>query len=305
MTIGIFPFAFVVFVLLMAMICGGRACRTRAVPAALVGGGLLLLGIGGALLLLVGGLLMSHRHMAWQPPMPPLIEPVLPIPRVAEPRKTIERASESLLAESTEEKDGKGISSSDSDTASSTEAATATGEAAGPPRPAWMDAPQGRIGDIYRTKATVGPYLTLAECEKDLPAALHEAVKQYADRYLGEGKGQYVNLRVPDIHKLIVRGEWEERRQGTIDTMVYLHALLEFDNEANQVIDASARESMVVGRLGYTAAGGGMLLGLLTIVFGYLKLDTLTRGYYTGRLRLTAGAAILGLAVIAGLLVMP
>jgi hypothetical protein len=86
--------------------------------------------------------------------------------------------------------------------------------------------------------------------------------------------------------------------------MISLHELLEFDSHANQMIEASYRRSVVQSRLGYLSMGGGTLLGLLTIVFGYLKLDTLTRGYYTGRLRLTALAAILGLAVIAGFLVM-
>lgn len=171
-------------------------------------------------------------------------------------------------------------------------------------RPAWMDAETGRIGNIYRTRITVGPYLSRAECEKDLPEALQRAVRTYAARLLGEEKAAHVSLSDSYIDEHIVRGEWEQRRQTTIDDLVYLHELLEFDSDAKQRIEASFRQAVVFDRLTYTAAGGGALLGLLTILFAYLKLDTLTRGYYTGRLRLTATAAILAIAAIAGFLVL-
>ena len=48
--------------------------------------------------------------------------------------------------------------------------------------------------------------------------------------------------------------------------------------------------------------GAGWVMALLGTIFGYLKLDTLTRGYYTRRLQLVAGAVILtliGAAVVA------
>ncbi|HVX14606.1 MAG TPA: hypothetical protein VHC22_25690 [Pirellulales bacterium] len=176
-------------------------------------------------------------------------------------------------------------------------------EPGGKSRPAWMDTAHGRVGDVYRTTVTAGPWLTRAECEEQLAGVLREAVQRYADRFLGEGKGRFVDLDMSYIHDHIVRDEWEERRQQTIETMTYLHELLEFDQAANRAIDASYKQTVVKGRLGYTAIGGGVLLGLLTVVFGYLKVDTLTRGYYTGRLRLTAATAILALVAVAGLLV--
>jgi hypothetical protein len=176
-------------------------------------------------------------------------------------------------------------------------------ESRGASRPAWMDTAHGRVGDVYRTTVTVGPWLTRAECEEQLPDMLRQAVQRYADRLLGEGKGKSVDLDMSYIHDHIVRDEWMERREQTIETMTYLHELLEFDQAANRAIDASYKQTVVRGRLVYTAVSGGALLGLLSIVFGYLKLDTLTRGYYTGRLRLTAATAILALVAVAGLLV--
>lgn len=172
----------------------------------------------------------------------------------------------------------------------------------GAPRPTWMDGQMGRIGDVYRTTVKVGPAFSRTECEKQLPRALDDAVGTYADHLLGEGRGQFIHLPAAYIRNHLLRNEWEEQRETTYDTMFILHELLEFDREANEAIEANYRQSVVMGRLAYTATGGGVVLGLLTILFGYLKLDTLSRGYYTGRLRFTAVAAILALAAVAGLL---
>jgi hypothetical protein len=263
-----------------------------------------LMGVAGMLLFAVGGLLLAgvwyvtRSHVTATATVfeasghsnPEQL--ALPMPPKPSPPKTIVAPPVQLLTAEAPDL------SADSSLIAANKPATS------PPRPAWMDAETGRVGDVYRTRLTVGPWLSRSECERELPEALREAVRTYADQLLGEGKGRFVDLPMSYIHNQIVHGEWEERRQQTIDTMTYLHELLEFDRDARQRIEAEYKESVVLGRLGYTAAGGGALLGLLTIAFGYLKLDTLTRGHYTGRLRLTATAAILALAAVAGLLVM-
>ena len=48
--------------------------------------------------------------------------------------------------------------------------------------------------------------------------------------------------------------------------------------------------------------GAGIVLLLVTTLFGYFKLDTATRGYYTGRLQFAAAAAILALVAASVLL---
>lgn len=148
----------------------------------------------------------------------------------------------------------------------------------GAPRPAWMDGQMGRVGDVYRTTVKIGPAFSRTECEKQLSAALDEAIRTYADHLLGEDRGQLVELSSAYIQNHLVRGEWEEQRETSYDTVIYLHELLEFDREANEAIEANYRQSVVMRRLAYTAAGGGAVLGLLTVLFGYLKLSTLSRG---------------------------
>ena len=88
--------------------------------------------------------------------------------------------------------------------------------------------------------------------------------------------------------------------------MYQTHALVSFDPEFRKQLDAQRpvlerkwKEIAVRGRLAGTALVFGLFLSLLAVVFSYFRLDTATRGYYTGRLQLLAAAAILAV-VIAG-----
>jgi hypothetical protein len=171
-------------------------------------------------------------------------------------------------------------------------------------RPQWMDEPQGKHGDgEYRKIASVEFYHSRAECEEALPDELRKAVEKYIDQFLGEeGAGKRVAMPMHDIHDRVVRDEWEEHTVGTYGTVVNLHKLLVFDRRVNEEIKERYRNARVAGRLTTTGVGAGLLLGFLGTVFGYLKLDTFTRGYYARRLQLAAGAAILVEAAAAALL---
>ena len=52
-------------------------------------------------------------------------------------------------------------------------------------------------------------------------------------------------------------------------------------------------QALVQRRVGVAAGGMGLVIIVLGTLFGYLKLDTATRGYYSGRLKLAAAAVIL------------
>jgi hypothetical protein len=168
-------------------------------------------------------------------------------------------------------------------------------------RVAWADAPTGLVGGVYRTRLAVGDYATREECDRNLPEALRQAVKAYAERLIGEGAGQLTNVPLPYIHEHIVKEEWEEHPEASFGPMVRLHVLMEFDQNDRDYIKDMHQQALVAERLKYTAVATGGLFGLLATVFGYLKLDTLTRGYYSGRLRMAA--ALMILALVAGLLV--
>ncbi|MHC4399138.1 MAG: hypothetical protein ACYTG0_05595 [Planctomycetota bacterium] len=169
-------------------------------------------------------------------------------------------------------------------------------------RPDWVDAPPGKTDGVYRMAVAVGPYVDEPDLDKGpLPDEIGKAVDKYIAMYQPEAH-RLVDLPDSDVRKSIMRGRWAESREFVIspegqvpeehETMTEVHVLLEFDREANALIEDEWENVVVARRI--TAAGAvsaGVLL-LLTGVWGYLKIDVATKGAYRGRLRLAAFGVI-------------
>jgi outer membrane biosynthesis protein TonB len=183
------------------------------------------------------------------------------------------------------------------------------------PRPAWVDAPAKLSNGIYRTKVTVGPFATREECDRALPAELLKATNNYIDSYLGEGANQWVHL--PPGYYLgqgirrgiplppgyangpgIFRDQWQEDVLASFGPMIQVHTLLEFNEETRHDLQQRWLAGRAENRLGFAGLGAGLILALLGTMFGYLKIDTATRGYYTRRLQFVAVLAILTTLVL-------
>jgi putative salt-induced outer membrane protein YdiY len=147
-----------------------------------------------------------------------------------------------------------------------------------------------------------------------LDQQLNKAVAAYIDDYFEpETAGA---CRVSDIIRydmgyikkhLVKRGNtFEEKLQMSFGPMYQTHALLEFGPEFRKELEnrrgdlkTYARERAIAFRLRGLALGFGAVLCLLTVIYGYLRLDTATRGYYAGRLQFLAATAIL-IVIVAG-----
>jgi hypothetical protein len=174
-------------------------------------------------------------------------------------------------------------------------------------RPRWVDEAPRRENGVFHTAVKVGPYPTRADCDQELPLELQRATRGYIGSYLGSEAAELVDLPLPYIHEKIFTAEWEEAAPKlTVGPMSYpmtiLHVRLEFDDDVRNEIRRRHDEALVARRLKYTGTGAGLVLGLLGTMFGYLRLDTATRGYYSGRLRLAAGAMILAQSAVLALL---
>lgn len=164
--------------------------------------------------------------------------------------------------------------------------------------PEWVTRGEGRVDGVFRMPISIGPYPSYEDCGPEKPKAYADAIKRYANEYLEEGAGEYVNLPMWYINQNIYRNEAKEYRESpTLGKLVVAHYLLEFNDDVRQHIVQVYHQALVAERLKYGGLGAAGIFGLLATAFGYLKLDTLSRGYYTGRLRVAAAAAILGLAV--------
>ena len=74
------------------------------------------------------------------------------------------------------------------------------------------------------------------------------------------------------------------------------HALLVFDRPFVRELNDRWHRIKALVRLLQVGLGAAVVLLLLSTVFAYFRLDTATKGYYTGRLQIMAAVAILALA---------
>ena len=201
-----------------------------------------------------------------------------------------------------------------------------TAEAGNPIRPeipaaqAWVDSPPDFEGQVHTIAVSSGPCNTPPECRDALAAQLEATVDTYVDWYLGKVYGdsfkasQFVDFDSDYVLANLVNpranpdSEYEEVIQHSFGPMHQKHALVKFGPEFRQlldsrraVIDQRWRQMHQTGRVLAAALGFGLILAFLGVVFGYFRLDTATRGYYTGRLQFVSVVAILAV-VVAGFL---
>jgi len=205
--------------------------------------------------------------------------------------------------------------------ASSDEEPATTPEPASPSRPEWVDAPPERIdsGDVYQTSVSVGPFLTRHECDRAMPAALGSAVATFIADYVNPQAASRVSLPNDYIRRNIVKDQFTETVEldpktevllegEEAQSMVRLHARLQFDRSVKTHIEQLWRRSVVAERLWIAGFALGAVLLLLLILFAVLKIDRATDGKARGRLTLGVGGVmillllttLIGMRILAG-----
>ena len=190
-----------------------------------------------------------------------------------------------------------------------TEPAAGTPAANGPDdpaRPDWIGQPSSLDGEVYRHIAYVGPYETAGECDREEPEEVRRAVRLYAEELLP------IHFPGAEIDTALAYASMEQIAptvsvyDETIDSptlgpMIQRHLKVEFDAAVKRQIVAGYREAVVSRRLAFTGIYSGLALACLGAMFGYLRLDTATRGYYSGRLKAATGAFLLAAAATGAL----
>jgi hypothetical protein len=167
-----------------------------------------------------------------------------------------------------------------------------------PPRPAWVDAPPRRVGNVDRRVVSAGPWETVAECraelkDKQLMPAFVDYFNATFDTSIGEAvvRGQ-LGITAEYVQNKFCPEEFVETTRHNFGDMKMLHALMEIgpsdrDELQHRWVDYRRRAN-----LAKVALGGGGVLGLLAMVYGLLKVDTWTKGYYSKRLFVGVPAAV-------------
>ncbi len=172
---------------------------------------------------------------------------------------------------------------------------TASNDAASQ-RPAWLEMANGRYGDVYYETVVVERYATAPEAEDALAEELQNRTRAYIDRYLGAGASKLFAVPSAYIHDHLVKDRYRETVESSVGPMVNAYAQLAFDRRARAQLQRMQRDAQIEHRLLDVAGGATAVLLVLGAVFGYLKLDTMTRGYYMRRLQVAAAVVILTVA---------
>jgi hypothetical protein len=182
------------------------------------------------------------------------------------------------------------------------------------PRPDWLVNPPKFSGEVRRYVVSVGPYVTRAECEQALAQQMREivqtrlrdAVASYSG--LREGEWSYnphidaVGMSDAQIFREFVADEYFEKYDASVGEMLKAHALLQFGAKQDQLLVDYWKRWMRRGRVESVVILSSFAVMGLAFVFGLLKIDTWTRGYYTKRLFFGVPAAIIGLFFLAMLI---
>ncbi len=156
--------------------------------------------------------------------------------------------------------------------AAAAESTRATGEGGSEnTRPAWVDAGPQLVDDVYQMRVPVGPYTTLQECEANLPEAIRQAVKEYADRDFPEVTGTSW-LPDADFCRELIKDRWEEVKQFSVGPMTQLYVLLQFDRKAREQIADACQQGVVQRRVWFAGEGMAAVMGVLALLYGSLKL---------------------------------
>jgi hypothetical protein len=164
--------------------------------------------------------------------------------------------------------------------------------------PDWVDHPPQPRADRYEMVVKAGPWKTRPECDRELDEKLAWAVDSYVAWRIGDEAATQVQLPEEYARENLVKEQWIEKINTSLGEMYNLYALLSFDGRVEGKVQDTWNQIVLGARLLVAAAILGGVLLILTVIYGYLKIDIATQGSYRGRLRFLAGAAILALATV-------
>ncbi len=194
--------------------------------------------------------------------------------------------------------------------------------------PAWINNPPKRVGETWRDVLATDEYATLEECYRESDRLLLGATFEHVQTLIGksdlsgrsadrpaivvDGNGRILStelqsvisylgglgITIDYIRSQIAKDESVVTTERSVGPMKKLYTLIEFSPAIDRELMWRWSNLEREKRFAMVGIGAGSIFGLLTLVFGLLKIDTWTKGYYTKRLFLGVPAAIIGGTVL-------
>jgi hypothetical protein len=171
-----------------------------------------------------------------------------------------------------------------------------------PARPSWVGKSPKRVGNVYRVAVSSDRYRDVQECHLALEPKMLEVVNARIGQLTLTGQQprlQDLGLGLEFVfRKICHEDEWVETVEASFGEMKIVHVLMEFDAAIDKQLRTAVRDFQREARVAHVGGIAGLSLGGLALLFGLLKMDTWTRGYYTKRLFLGVPAAIIGVILL-------
>lgn len=181
--------------------------------------------------------------------------------------------------------------------------------------PDWVMALPSNVGGVHRQVVDSGPWSELADCQRALDMKVRAAVEECVKELASEDLRRIVSV-IPTLEYLGISNNWirgnvvcshpkpyEHESNSSVGPMKTVYVQLEFDPNDQDYLRQRYRDYVRQDRIAAVTAGGSFILGGIGLLFGLLKVDTWTKGYYTKRLFLGVPAAIIGVGALLALMV--
>jgi hypothetical protein len=186
-----------------------------------------------------------------------------------------------------------------------TSGGSGAGSLAARDRPEWVVNPPKQIGNVRKFVVVSDPFVSVEECRRDADRKMQNLALNRASELSGAatrrmGIAEFVDLGLGADYprRELCTDEFVDTIDSSVGEMKQVYALLEFNESQDALLVDRARwYSRQEGLQDVSLLGGGLLASVATL-FGLLKVDTWTRGYYTKRLFLGVPAAIIGVLIL-------
>jgi hypothetical protein len=170
--------------------------------------------------------------------------------------------------------------------------------------PTWVTSPPEAAFDergvFTLTGSTGALYSTPQESREALGEVLTEMIQTYAGQIIAPEVARQLDLSYLRSRAVTWTGSTVSDPMGL--KYYETHAKLELGPDDHAHLLRVAQHQQAERRAQVAGVAGGAVLLLLATVLGFLKLDTATRGYYSGRLTLAAGMLAITVIAVAGML---
>ena len=170
-----------------------------------------------------------------------------------------------------------------------------------PDRPEWVDREPQMVGDNYCVAVSSALHVQQRDCRRTLDERMVEAVSDYVQDLVGSSSVDYfLHYDADEIRSrfLAQDTEFSDIVEVSVGPMHQSHAMLQFAPEFRDEVQTKWSQIRQTGRVVRTAGASVGILAMLSLMFGYFRLDSATKGYYTRRLQMVFVAAILALVAI-------